>query len=131
MNRKIVTNEAGATPQKKSFFLLAALLLVFLAALVIVPTYGQDKKVKQKTEQQQKQKQFTCKAHPEVVSNKPGKCPKCKKPLIGKPEMKDKDMKCKGDSAKMKCDHKMAKDSAHMCDSTKMKKEKKTTGKKQ
>lgn len=31
---------------------------------------------------------YTCKMHPEVISNKPGKCPKCGMDLIKKEDLK-------------------------------------------
>ena len=40
---------------------------------------------------------YTCKMHPEVISDKPGKCPKCGMTLV-----KKTDTKKKTDSGKMK-----------------------------
>jgi len=45
---------------------------------------------------------YTCKMHPEVISNKPGKCPKCGMDLVKKETMpKDSTMQgMKMDSSK-------------------------------
>ena len=44
---------------------------------------------------------YTCTMHPEVVMNKPGKCPKCGMDLVKMKPMK-KGMKMKGDMKDMK-----------------------------
>ena len=47
-----------------------------------------------KTETKAHPMKYTCPEHPEVVMNKPGKCPKCGMALVEKKEMKEKkDMK--------------------------------------
>ena len=44
---------------------------------------------------------YTCSMHPEVVKNKPGKCPKCDMTLV-KMKPQKKDSKMKGDMKGMK-----------------------------
>ena len=39
--------------------------------------------------------QYTCTMHPEVLSDKPGKCPKCDMPLVKKETIKKKSVKKK------------------------------------
>lgn len=46
---------------------------------------------------------YTCPMHPEVIKNKPGKCPKCGMTLVVKKENKSKKVENKkGDSKKKK-----------------------------
>lgn len=92
-------------------------LVILVAGLFLVDTsvnqvYGQtppNKEVKQQTVK------YTCPMHPEVVKDKPGKCPKCEMTLVEKKEMKKGGMK--KDTTMMKHDQKKM-----MHDSTSMKK---------
>ena len=45
-------------------------------------------------------KKYTCPEHPEVVMNKPGKCPKCGMALVEKKEMKKEMMEKKTETTK-------------------------------
>lgn len=45
---------------------------------------------------------YTCPMHPEVVTNKPGKCPKCGMTLVEKKVVKKSTIETKKDSVKMK-----------------------------
>jgi len=60
-------------------------VIVFTAALLISSTliFAQDNKSK-KTDTTMAHKVYTCSMHPEVISNKPGKCPKCGMDLVEK-----------------------------------------------
>ena len=99
----------------KRKFLLPALLV---AGLMLVnfsfnQVNGQTKQ--EKTEAQQTVK-YTCPEHPDVVQDKPGKCPKCGMTLVEKTDMK------KGD-AKQTCDSTKVKTGKMMNDTTSMKKD--------
>ena len=73
--------------------------IIFLIAITIsLLTFAQDHKSKTTAKTNSKQQvKYTCSMHPEVVSNKLGKCPKCGMDLI---EIKDKP------KAKEKLNHK-------------------------
>jgi len=47
-------------------------------------------------------KQYTCPEHPDVVMNKPGKCPKCGMALVEKKDMKKGKMDMKKESTTKK-----------------------------
>lgn len=68
---------------------------------------------KKTTTVQQVTKKYTCKMHPEVVMDKPGKCPKCGMALVEKKDMK---------SGGMHNMHKMQDSTMMKHDSTKIKK---------
>lgn len=70
---------------KKSIFIIASLALL----CAVSACSSQDKK-STTTEQTTTGKEvYTCEMHPEVTSDKPGKCPKCDMDLI-KSEVKKK-----------------------------------------
>ena len=98
----------------KSKFLFPVILIAGLMLVNFSSYQVNAQKPKNKTEKPQTVK-YTCPMHPEVIKDKPGKCPKCGTTLIKKEAVKKSDMK--GDSTMMKNDHKKM-----MQDSTKMKK---------
>jgi len=64
--------------------------LIIVAGLAFAGTsfnnaYGQTPKT---TETKAKAVKYTCPMHPEVITNKPGKCPKCGMTLVVKKEVK-------------------------------------------
>ncbi len=72
--------------------------------------------VKETVTEQQVSKKYTCSMHPEVVMDKPGKCPKCGMALVEKIDMKS------GGMHKMHKMHNMQDSTKMKCDTTKMKK---------
>jgi len=60
------------------------LLLLAIAALALNTGFSQDKTKAPKTTTTQTPTMYTCSMHPEVVSSKPGKCPKCGMTLVEK-----------------------------------------------
>ena len=60
--------------------------------------------------------------HPEVVTDKPGKCPKCGMTLVEKTDTKQGGMHKMHDMKKMKNMNNMQDTTKMKCDSTKMKK---------
>jgi hypothetical protein len=94
-------------------------LVILVAGFVLVGSsvsqaYGQtaqSKPVKQKVVN------YTCPMHPEVIKDKPGKCPKCGMELVEKKDKPKENVHQSKDSTKMKHNTKMM-----MHDSTNMKK---------
>ena len=72
----------------KKIFLIALILLS--VGLFFTACSGNDSKAK--TEQLSKDETYTCTMHNEVMSDKPGKCPKCGMTLV-KQKMTDEQMK--------------------------------------
>ena len=72
----------------KKLLFFASILLSF--ALVITACSGNGSNAK--TEQLSKDETYTCTMHNEVMSDKPGKCPKCGMSLV-KQKMTDEQMK--------------------------------------
>ena len=72
---------------KKLLFIAA---MILSAGLVITACSGTDNKTK--TGQSAKDEMYTCTMHNEVMSDKPGKCPKCGMTLV-KQKMTDEQMK--------------------------------------
>lgn len=70
------------------YSLILSLGLVFAGSMV-----NNVSAQKTKTTVQHTAKKYTCTMHPEVVMNKPGKCPKCGMTLVEKKEVKKADMK--------------------------------------
>jgi hypothetical protein len=95
---------------------------------------AQETTTKKNASEQQVTKKYTCPMHPEVVTDKPGKCPKCGKTLVEKKgskkdgmykmhDMHDKhDMHDMHDKHDKHDKHKMNDSSMMKKDSTKMKK---------
>jgi hypothetical protein len=52
-------------------------LAITMAASGATFSYAFDRKEHKGHKKEHKMKQYTCPMHPEVVQNKPGKCPKC------------------------------------------------------
>lgn len=72
----------------KKLLFIASILLSFI--LVITACSGNGSNAK--TEQSAKDETYTCTMHNEVMSDKPGKCPKCGMTLV-KQKMTDEQMK--------------------------------------
>lgn len=84
----------------KIFYSLVLVLGLTIASPSLSNVYGQTTR---KTETKAPSAKYTCPMHPEVVMDKPGKCPKCGMTLVvkkGNPENKK-------DSTKMKHTTKM------------------------
>jgi len=62
----------------------ALLLLAFVAGYMVryASQARQEQSIKQQTDQTQDVKKWTCSMHPEIIRDKPGKCPKCGMDLI-------------------------------------------------
>lgn len=73
---------------KKTIILVLAILLVSTAG------FAQTTKAHTKSHQHKTttSKKYTCTMHPEVVMNKPGKCPKCGMDLVAMKPKKSKTM---------------------------------------
>lgn len=70
-----------------------------LAGSTFSTAYGQAPK---KTETKVTAVKYTCPMHPEVIKDKPGKCPKCGMTLVVKKDVKKMKPESKKDSTKMK-----------------------------
>lgn len=82
--------------------MIYSLILVFgltLGGSTFSNAYGQTPK---KTEIKAPAVKYTCPMHPEVIKDKPGKCPKCGMTLVVKKEVKKMKPENKKDSTKMK-----------------------------
>jgi Cu(I)/Ag(I) efflux system membrane fusion protein len=66
---------------KKNLLLLG---FVIFAALIFSSCGSNSSKEKQTTTKEVTKVQYTCPMHPEIVSDKPGACPKCGMALIEK-----------------------------------------------
>ena len=75
-------------------------ILVLTVAFVIASAsiFAQAKPAKKDTTQHAAAAVYTCPMHPEVVSSKPGKCPKCGMTLVKKETSPAKKTKMKKDS---------------------------------
>jgi len=93
----------------KSKFLFPAILVAGLLLLNLssASVYGQT--TEKKTEVA-KSVTYTCPMHPEVIKDKPGKCPKCGMKLVEKKVMPAGTMKSMPDSIMKQNQNKMTKD---------------------
>jgi len=93
----------------KSKFLFPAILVagLLLFNLSATSVYGQT--TEKKTEAV-KSVTYTCPMHPEVIKDKPGKCPKCGMKLVEKKAMPSGTMKSMPDSMMKQNQNKMTKD---------------------
>lgn len=65
------------------------ILLILLAASVTISIAQTTKPAKQKNEKDSTANiKYTCTMHPEILSDKPGKCPKCGMTLVPKKSKK-------------------------------------------
>ena len=89
---------------KTKFFysMILAIGLIFAgsATLNAQTTTTTTKQTTTKTTTKPVAKKYTCPEHPEVVMNKPGKCPKCGMALVEKKEMKKEMMEKKTETTK-------------------------------
>jgi hypothetical protein len=79
------------------------IMAVAMLLAVTTGTFAQTSKQSSKTHKTTTSKgvKYTCTMHPEVVMDKPGKCPKCGMTLV-KMKQGKKDSKMKGDMKDMK-----------------------------
>lgn len=83
----------------RMIYSLILVLGLTLASSAFSNVYGQTPK---KTETKAPAVKYTCPMHPEVIKDKPGKCPKCGMTLVVKKEVKKMKPENKKDSTKMK-----------------------------
>ena len=61
---------------------MKAVIMLFVASILTITCFAQKVKVKTPTSKSvTSEVMYTCSMHPEVVTNKPGKCPKCEMDL--------------------------------------------------
>jgi hypothetical protein len=72
---------------KKLISFSTVLLLMFVSNLSSNQMNAQTPTIKPMTDQQSSKK-YTCPMHPEIVTDKPGKCPKCGMTLVEKTDKK-------------------------------------------
>ena len=87
--------------------------VIFIGLIIAVTTTVAQSHTQKKPPEEQQEAQYTCPMHPEVVQDKPGKCPKCGMDLVMKENKSKEMMHSKGDTARMQCGHTMG-DSASM-----------------
>lgn len=64
------------------------LVIVVFSALAFGACSTKTAKTAESTNSQTAKEQYTCPMHPEVIQDKPGKCPKCGMDLVKKAEAK-------------------------------------------
>jgi hypothetical protein len=104
---------------KRIINLSTTLLLGFVFTSFINQVNAQETTTKKNATEQQVAKKYTCPMHPEVVTDKPGKCPKCGMALVEKTSTKKDGMSKMHDMHDM---HKMNDSTMMKKDSTKIKK---------
>ena len=77
---------------------MKTIIMAFAILLAGTTTFAQTQKTVHKHTHPTAAKKYTCTMHPEVVMNKPGKCPKCGMKLV---VMKSKKTNDKMDDMKM------------------------------
>jgi Cu(I)/Ag(I) efflux system membrane fusion protein len=79
------TSNLERTRMKRSKWIIAALMTVTLAGITLGVTGCKGPESARNQSQSGNQAiQYTCSMHPEVVQDKPGKCPKCGMDLVEK-----------------------------------------------
>ena len=101
----------------KRIIVFSGALLIGLALTSFTSEVKAQGTTKKPATEQQVAKKYTCPMHPEVVKDKPGKCPICGMTLVEKKDMKPGEMQQKKGSGMMK-----SKNNMMMHDTTKMKK---------
>ena len=104
---------------KRIINLSTTLLLGFVFTSFFNQVNAQESTTKKNATEQQVTKKYTCPMHPEVVADKPGKCPKCGMALVEKTGTKKDGMHKMQDMHDM---HKMNDSTMMKKDSTKIKK---------
>lgn len=99
---------------KKIIIFPTALLLGFVFTSFFNQVNAQTTTTKKNAEEQQVTKKYTCTMHPEVVMDKPGKCPKCVMTLVEKTNIKESGMHKMHNMQNMQDSSMMKKDSAKM-----------------
>ena len=61
---------------------MKTIIMAFAILLAGTATFAQTKKSTHKHHHSTTAQKYTCTMHPEVVMNKPGKCPKCNMDLV-------------------------------------------------
>lgn len=83
----------------KKIYSLIIVVGLTLGGSTLSNVYGQ---IQKKTETKAPAVKYTCPMHPEVVMDKPGKCPKCGMTLVVKKDVKKGKSENKKDSTTMK-----------------------------
>ncbi len=79
---------------KKIIILILAVGIISLSGIIsFVPSYSSDTSITSSVSDSTVTKTYTCPMHPEVISDKPGECPKCGMDLILKEDGKKQDEK--------------------------------------
>ena len=107
---------------KRIINLSTTLLLGFVFTSFFNQVNAQESTTKKNATEQQVTKKYTCPMHPEVVTDKPGKCPKCGMALVEKTGTKKDGMHKMQDMHDMHDMHKMNDSTMMKKDSTKIKK---------
>lgn len=75
------------------YLVLIFSVITIASTLAIIPAYSSDSTIIPNVEDSTITKTYTCPMHPEVISDKPGECPKCGMDLILKEDGKKQDKK--------------------------------------